>query len=189
MTSTSRDYFETMYALDSDPWNFATSSYEQRKYALTLAALPSKQFQNAFEPGCSNGVFTELLAPRCERILATDIVPCVLERASIRLREFENIIVEQRAIPEEWHEELFDLVVLGEIAYYFDALELRRIVDRVVESTSLGSHLIGVHWRGVTNYPLSGDAAHALINESAALSRVAHYAEEAFVLDVWIRVK
>lgn len=188
MTSTSRTYFHTMYALDPDPWNFATSSYERRKYALTLAALPSKQFQNVFEPGCSIGVFTELLAPRCARILATDIVPRAIERATIRLRDFGSVVVEHRAIPEEWPEELFDLVVLGEIAYYFDAVELRRIVELVVQSTVLGSHVIGVHWRGETNYPLTGDAAHSVINESDALSRVAHYVEEAFVLDVWMRV-
>src|SRR5450631_1900355 len=115
MASTSRDYFESMYESDPDPWNFATSSYEQRKYALTVAALPKEHFRSVFEPGCSIGVFTELLAPLCEQILATDIIPGVLERAAVRLRPFENVVVEHRAIPEEWPNQQFDLVVLSEI--------------------------------------------------------------------------
>jgi len=39
MTSTAREYFHTIYAASDDPWNFAASSYEQRKYALTLDSL------------------------------------------------------------------------------------------------------------------------------------------------------
>jgi len=188
VSSTNRAYFQSMYASNSDPWNFATSSYEQRKYALTVAALPRDHFRNVFEPGCSVGVLTEFLAPRCERLLATDIVPCALEGATTRLRRFDNVVIERRAIPEEWPKEQFDLVVLSEIAYYFDALTLRRIVDLVVESTDPGSHVIGVHWRGETDYPLSGDGAHAVIDENVGLSRVAHYLEKEFVLDLWVRV-
>jgi len=188
MSSTSRDYFESMYASDCEPWNFATSSYEQRKYALTLAALPKEHFRNAFEPGCSIGVLTEQLAPRCDRLLATDIIVSALARARFRLRKFENVVVESRAIPENWPKDQFDLVVLSEIAYYFDATSLRRIVELLVDSTSPGSHVIGVHWRGETNYPLTGDGAHALIDQNEGLTRVAHYVEEAFVMDVWVRV-
>lgn len=189
MSSTNRAYFQSMYESDPDPWNFATSSYEQRKYALTLDALPRGHFRNVFEPGCSIGVLTELLAPRCERLLAADIVPRALESATTRLSTFDNVIVERRAIPEEWPQEKFDLVVLSEIAYYFDAPTLRRIVDLVVESTDPGSSVIGVHWRGETDYPLSGDDAHAVIDENVRLAGVSHYVEEEFVLDLWERVK
>ena len=188
MSSTNRAYFESMYALDPDPWNFATSSYEQRKYAFTVAALPNEHFCNVFEPGCSIGVLTELLAPRCERLLATDIIPGALERATVRLRPFENVVVERRAIPEEWPNQQFDLVVFSEIAYYFDAPNLRRIVALAIDSTNPGSHVIAVHWRGETDYPLTGDDAHAVIDENVKLSRVTHYVEEKFVLDLWIRV-
>jgi hypothetical protein len=188
VTSTNRAYFQSMYESDPDPWNFATSLYERRKYALTVDALPRAHFRNVFEPGCSIGVLTELLAPRCRRLLASDIVPCALESATTRLSTFDNVVIERRAIPEEWPNQLFDLVVLSEIAYYFDAPTLRRIVDKVVESTDAGSNVIGVHWRGETNYPLSGDAAHEVIDENVRLTRVMHHVEEEFVLDLWERV-
>src|ERR1035437_6349846 len=63
MTSTDRQYFRNMYAANNDPWNFETSLYERRKYALTLDTLTKERYHNAFEPGCSIGVLSELLAP------------------------------------------------------------------------------------------------------------------------------
>ena len=189
MTSTERRYFEEMYESSRDPWNYSTSWYERRKYALTVAALPRVRYSSAFEPGCSIGVLSELLAVRCDRLLATDIIRAPLERASARLHRFPGVMVEQRAIPEWWPEQRFDLVVLSELAYYFDAETLSDIMLKVTESTDLGANLVAVHWRGETDYSLSGDQAHELIDGSPEFQRVAHHAEERFVLDVWERTK
>jgi hypothetical protein len=187
MASTSRTYFESMYSQSHDPWEFETSEYEHRKYGLTVAALPRQRYANAFEPGCSIGVLTELLTPSCDWLLATDIVDDALARAEERLSALTNVRVEHRAIPEEWPKGPFDLVVLSEIAYYFDVDELREVLNLAVESTVFGAHVIGVHWRGQTDYPLSGDEAHEIIDATLELRRVAHYDEESFVLDVWER--
>ncbi|HEV3267765.1 MAG TPA: SAM-dependent methyltransferase [Acidimicrobiales bacterium] len=187
--STDRQYFHEMYADVDDPWSFASSSYEQRKYALTIDTLPRELYLSAFEPGCSVGVLTELLAPRCDSLLATDIVPSALESATKRLKDFENVIVEYRAIPESWPDEVFDLVVLSEVAYYFDAPSLRDILEHVDDSTGPGAHVIAVHWRGETDYPLTGDEAHAIIDGRRRLRNVVHHLEDEFVLDLWERVK
>ena len=64
-------YFERLYAESADPWDFEASPYETAKYAATLAALPRPRYANALELGCSIGVLTRQLAPRCERLLAT----------------------------------------------------------------------------------------------------------------------
>jgi predicted TPR repeat methyltransferase len=188
MTSTDREYFQSMYDESTDPWNFATSSYEQRKYALTINSLPRERYRNAFEPGCSIGVLSELLASRCERLLATDIVSSALEQAKQRLRKCENVVVESRAIPGSWPDEVFDLVVLSEVAYYFDAESLRDILALILRSTLPGAHVIGVHWRGETDYPLTGDRVHELINAHDQLRRIVHHLEEEFTLDLWERV-
>ncbi len=34
------DYFAKMYAAQSDPWDFESRWYEQRKYALRVAMVP-----------------------------------------------------------------------------------------------------------------------------------------------------
>lgn len=187
MTSTARAYFDEMYETTDDPWQFASSDYEQRKYAITVASLPKGRYVSAFEPGCSIGVLTEQLAERCQQLLATDIVTGALERATERLRAHRHVRVERRAIPEGWPEGSFDLVVLSEVAYYFDEPTLAEVMDHVVRSTVVGAHVVAVHWRGETDYPLTGDRTHELIGETRSLHRIVHHEEEQFVLDVWER--
>lgn len=189
MTSTARAYFDAMYETTDDPWQFASSGYEQRKYAITVASLPKPRYTSAFEPGCSIGVLTEQLADRCETLLATDIVSGALEQATERLKARPHVRVEQRAIPEDWPEGAFDLVVLSEVAYYFDEPTLAEIVDHVVTSTVNGAHVLAVHWRGETDYPLTGDRTHELIGRTGSLHQIVHHEEERFLLDVWERVR
>ena len=189
MSSMARTYFHELYEGAADPWEFATSGYEQRKYSLTTASLPHAHYTSVFEPGCSIGVLTERLAPRCDRILATDVVPAALEEARRRLKDQPQVVAEARAIPEEWPEGTFDLIVLSEIAYYFDEPDLGRILSLVVGSTEPGAHLVGVHWRGETNYPLSGDRAHRIIDATPQLTRLVHHLEEDFILEVWKRTE
>jgi SAM-dependent methyltransferase len=182
-----RAYFDEMYRTDIDPWQFESSWYEQRKYALTMAALPDLRYRSAFEPGCSVGVLSRLLAERCDHLLATDIVPAVLERARQRCRPVPTAQFELRPIPEAWPAGPFDLVVLSEIAYYFDRAALSQIMNQVEATTTPSATIVGVHWRGVTNYPLTGDEAHEVIGLQPGLRRDVHHVESDFVLDVWTR--
>jgi hypothetical protein len=47
---------------------------------------------------------------------------------------------------------------------------------------------VGAHWRGETDYPLTGDAAHEVINSNNNLRRIVRHLEDDFVLDLWERV-
>ena len=60
--------FEDLYRVDPDPWQFATSRYEQRRYDITVACLPRARYAAAFEPGCAIGELTRRLAGRCDRV-------------------------------------------------------------------------------------------------------------------------
>ena len=124
-----------MYEDDADPWEFATSGYEQRKYSLTTASPPGAHYSSAFEPGCSIGVLTERLASRCDRMLSTDVVSAASSRPGGASSDQPRVVTEARAIPEEWPEGTFDLIVLSEIAYYFDEPDLGHILSLVVGST------------------------------------------------------
>jgi hypothetical protein len=179
MSSTARAYFENLYANSEDPWAFATSEYERRKYAVTMASLPRPRYGSAFEPGCSVGVLSELLA--------TDIVEGALTHAARRLKNLRHVRVERRAIPAQWPREIFDLVIVSEVAYYFDDDDLTRVMSEITESTSPGAHVVAVHWRGETDYPLTGDDAHELMGATRLLRPLIHHVEEHFLLDVWER--
>ena len=187
MTSMDRAYFDEIYRSHSDPWRFESSWYEQRKRAVTIAALPEPRYQSAFEPGCSIGMLSSLLAHRCDQLLATDIVADVVVRARDRCRPSPWVRVEQRSIPEEWPTGSFDLIVLSEIAYYFDRSGLKDIMGRVLASATPGATVVGAHWRGTTNYPLTGDEAHGIMASESGLEHRIHYAESDFVLDIWNR--
>ncbi len=188
MTSFHRDYFDALYDTDPDPWGFETRWYEARKYSVTAASLPEPRYSSAFEPGCSVGVLTSLLAQRCDRLLATDIVPSALTRARKRLAGFRHVTFDCAAIPEAWPSGPFDLVVLSEIAYYFDEEALGDVVARLLDSTAGGATVVAVHWRGGTNYPLTGDGAHRIIDSTSGLLPVVHHLDAEFVLDVWRRL-
>ncbi|MDQ2724215.1 MAG: nodulation S family protein [Actinomycetota bacterium] len=182
---TPRSYFEDLYGRDDDPWDFATSAYEARKYAITLASLPDDRYRRAFEPGCSVGVLTEGLAGRCDSLFAADHMDEAVTATRLRTARCPGVTVERRTIPEEWPEGPFDLVVLSEVAYYFDDDGLRRLLAVATASTGPGAVIVAVHWRGATDYPLTGDQAHALMAATPGLVEVVHHLEDAFVLDVW----
>lgn len=188
VSSFSRDYFDAMYATDPDPWGFETRWYEARKYSLTMASLPESRYSSAFEPGCSVGVLTSQLAERCDRLLATDIVPDALTRARKRVGALGHVTLDCAAIPESWPNGPFDLVVLSEIAYYFDTKSLKGVIAKLLGSTSAGATVIAVHWRGETNYPLTGERVHRIINSSEALVPAVHLLDREFILDVWRKV-
>ncbi|HEX3795902.1 MAG TPA: SAM-dependent methyltransferase [Acidimicrobiales bacterium] len=187
MTSTKKSYFDEIYRDDADPWQFETSPYEKRKYAITMASLPRLRYASAFEPGCSVGVLSEQLASRCDHVLATDFIAPALQRAQDRLKDLPHVTVQEGSIPDDWPAGPFDLVVLSEIGYYFDEVDLVRIVTLVLGSTLPGAHLVGVHWRGDTNYALSGDRVHEVITSCSGLSRCVQHEEDEFVLGVWER--
>lgn len=181
----SGEYFDELYAAHDDPWGLSSRWYEQRKYDLTMACLPRSRYRNAFEPGCSIGVLTTRLAERCDNLLAMDISRASLERASARGLP-SSVRLRQGALPHDWPIEVFDLIVLSEVGYYFSQLDLGVVVGHLQHSLSADGHLIAVHWRRkVADYPLSGDKVHETLRTTAGLRGIAQYLDEYVILDVF----
>jgi SAM-dependent methyltransferase len=160
-TSTPPEYFDRMYAENDDPWRFETSEYERRKYAATLAALPRPNYANALEIGCSIGVLTTQLAPRCAALLAIDVVDLALERARARCRAWPHVKFRRMHLPAEYPAGSFDLVVLSEVGYYWSERDLALARERIIAGLAPGGHLLMVHWTQPSpDYPLTGDRVH-----------------------------
>lgn len=182
-------YFERLYAEAEDPWSFATSPYEQAKYAATLAALPREHYASGLEIGCSIGVLTHMLAPRCGALLAVDVAEAPLARARARNALWPNITFARLVVPDERPEGAFDLVVLSEVVYYWNRADILRVAD-VIEACLLpGGSVILVHWIKPTDYPLSGDEAVEAFLEATGgfLSPIRQAREESYRLDLLIR--
>jgi len=181
-------YFEQMYVESADPWGFGNRWYEQRKYALTVAALPRRRYRSAFEPGCSVGVLTALLAARCDAILATDVAEAALQTARTTLTDADpRCTVELRhwALGSAWPPRTFDLIVLSEIGYYLDAGGWRAALESAAHALEPGGTLVCAHWRHpVADYPQTGDAVHAAVRCAAGLTVAASYVDADFLLDV-----
>lgn len=174
------DFFDRMYAADADPWGFATRWYEQRKYALTLAALPHRRYARALEIGCSIGVLTTALADRCDELTALD--PSADALAAARARVPSWVRLQQGAVPSDWPTGAYDLVVLSEVGYYLDPADLDRLLDLVERDLAPGGVVVACHWRHpVADYPQTGDAVHEVLGRWPRSSRVE---EHDFLLDV-----
>jgi SAM-dependent methyltransferase len=181
-----RDYFEDLYAESSDPWGFETSDYERRKYERTLESFKGRRFRRAFEAGSSIGVFTAMLAPRCDELLAVDTSKKAVEIARERLAEQSHVRLERRTLPEEMPDGPFDLIVASEVLYYWPrevVLEALRCFEGILAP---GGVLVAVHWRKETKtYPLQGDEVHELLVGHTRLNNVKTIHEPEYRLDVF----
>jgi cyclopropane fatty-acyl-phospholipid synthase-like methyltransferase len=170
-SSVPREYFEGLYRASADPWSFETSSYEKAKYEATLEAL-GDSCGNLLEIGCSIGVLTQLLAPRCRHVLALDVVGKALSLARKRCRHETNVEFRNLAVPQELPPGLFDEILLSEVAYYWNEKDLDRFIEWLPSALSAKGRCILVHWAGETDYPLTADEVHNRM--IAGVNRVLH---------------
>ena len=177
-------YFDTIYTQAEDPWNFGTSDYEAQKYAATIALLDENRYARGLEVGCSIGVFTRMLAGRCDDLLAVDISALALDRARRRCADRTNVRFELRNVPHEFPAGHFDLIVLSEVGYYWSDADLLVARERIARA-GRGGTLVLVHYLPkVDDYVRDGDAVHdAFLSDARFEARHARR-EERYRIDV-----
>jgi len=183
-------YFDGMYSAAADPWGFEERWYERRKYAIALAMLPRERYRAAFEPGCSVGVFSRMLAPRCDTLLSCDLAAAAVKAAAARTPDLRQVRVEQRDIPRQWPSGRFDLIVLSEVLYYFGDHDLEQVLKQAASSLEPDGTLLAVHWRHpVAEYPRTGDDVHQVLAAQPGLARLVRHDEPDFLAEVYIRTE
>ena len=75
-----QSFFEDLWKR-GDPWEFETSEFEHRRCARLLEILSGCRYASVLEIGCGAGVFTRLLAPIADRVVALDVSTTAIERA------------------------------------------------------------------------------------------------------------
>jgi SAM-dependent methyltransferase len=186
-------YFDDVYAASDDPWCFASSAYEAEKYHSTIEVLGARRFRRAFEIGCSIGVFTAQLAPRCGSLLAVDVSEAALAQARARCAALPQVHFERMAVPDVFPGGTFDLVATCEVAYYWSRDDLNRSASLITAALVPGGWWLLVHWTPeVADYPLLGDEVHDIIlartaEAGSALRHVTGFRHERYRLDLFER--
>ena len=188
--STPGDYFEAMYAGDEDPWDFAGSWYELRRYGLLVASLPERRYRVGFEPACSVGVLTEMLAARCDELQAVDVVDAAADRARRRISDagLDHVHVRTADALDPWPRPTCDLLVLSEFLYYTPVEGLDDLISSLLTLVEPGGDVAACHWLGHSDdHACHGEDVHAALARRRDLTRLAHHREEGFVLEVFRR--
>lgn len=181
----SPEAFEDRYQGDPDPWEFATSSYERARYRSIMGVLPRPRYRSAYEPGCSIGELSALLAGRCERVAAVDVSATAVARARIRCADLPGVGVAVGSVLDDPGGD-HDLVVMSEIGYYFTEPRLDRVIDLLVGALEPGADLVACHWTGSSpDHILSGAQVHAHLSARTDLVQVSSEDHGAFLLAAW----
>jgi SAM-dependent methyltransferase len=169
--------------------HYTTSAYEQRKRALTVDCLPHAHYEHAFEPGCGYGHLSELLAPRCTRLLATDIDTNTLAQARTRLAGHSNVYVKCLRVPDEWPLGEFDLIVVAEFLYYLSRDSIAAVARAAARSVRNDGTLVACHWRHpIPESDFSGDAVHEILQSELGMECQRQHVEDDFVLTQWRQI-
>lgn len=182
------EYFKKVYDANEDPWNFETSEYEQEKYASTIEALPEIYYENALEIGCSIGVLTKLLAEKCGHLLATDVSQKALDKAIERCRNKKNITFKKNTFPQELPQDLFNLIVISEVAYYLTAEDWGIAMAKLFKMLPPKANILLCHWLPeVHDYPQTGDQVHQSFEKfmNGKMKNVFCSRAESYRIDVW----
>ncbi|WP_201555504.1 class I SAM-dependent DNA methyltransferase [Psychrobacter sp. 72-O-c] len=187
----SESYFDALYSDNTDPWQYQTRWYEKRKRDMCLAVLPQAQYGNAIELGCGNGVFSELLARRCEALVSTDGNNKAVQLAKQRLAGLPHVRVIQGAIPNALltlkealltayplsdnlftnkslaNKPPFDLIVISEILYYLSPNDIDTVIAWIGQNLAIGGTLLCCHWRyAIDGFAMTGETVHQRLHQA-----------------------
>ena len=180
-------FFEVKYRRKSDPWNFLKSPYECARYDAILNALRGRHYHRVLEPGCSIGALTVRLANICDTIEAFDFSATAVKKARKHCEALSNVRIRCCSLSKEEDFGRFDLVVLSEIGYYFNAPDWHELSERIATMNS-GSTLLAAHWLGnSTDHQISGDEVHDILASNARMHLEHAERHEFFRIDRWIR--
>ena len=130
----------------SDPWRMGSNPYDKKRHETMLKLLKRlAPFRSALEVGCAAGLFTEVLAPFCQRLTVLDVIPKAIERCRERIADRSNtqficddVAEAGGAVPGH-----YDLIVAAECLYYFDSPNsLQRAIENLCRWLAPGGYLL-----------------------------------------------
>ncbi len=151
--------FDARYRAEADPFGVHTRWYERRKTACLGAALAAEHYSTVWDAACGVGQVAASLAPRCDRVVATDLSPRAVELTAEHTGPWRHVRALVNALPQVPEPARgADLVVLAEVLYYLSA-EDRAAVAQAVTALPLAVEVAAVSWRHQAEDTLVSGAA------------------------------
>ena len=183
-----QEYFDALYALNQgDPWHYEQRWYEQRKRQICLAILPRLHFDSAIELGCSNGIFSQELAQRTNRLLCLDANDTALQLARQRLYAQTHVQVLQGVVPNDLPQQKFQLIVISEILYYLNPTALQQMLAWLHTALEPDGCILTCHWRApISGFSLNGDDVHQYLKAHLNYAHSLSLQDSDFLVDLWL---
>ena len=211
----SDSYFDELYNDNTDPWQYQTRWYEERKRNTCLALLPQPHYERAIELGCGNGVLSELLAHRCQDLISIDGNHQAVKLAKERLAALPHARVIQGIIPDKLfslkelleqrkplsentsiNQPPFDLIVISEILYYLSSSDIDVVINWALHNLALNGTLLCCHWRyAIDGFAMTGESVHQRLHQvftnnnknQHSFNHQSQMIDSDFLLDIWQR--
>jgi SAM-dependent methyltransferase len=182
--------FDALYEANPDPFHVRSSFYEQRKLGLVLDCLTRPMYAAAWDPACGVGEMAARLAPRAERVLASDASPQAVHLTRRRCSSCSNVEVKQLALPARPPSQAdpFDLIVMSEFAYYLTEQVRSATLEVLHAAAASQAELVAVHWR---HHPHDGYVSGEQVQEEVVAGleprgwrHVVQHDDREFIIDV-----
>lgn len=182
------DYFDALYHENDDPWDYQNRWYEARKRNICLSLLLKQQHQNVLEIGCSNGVFSQQLAMRSQKLTCIDANSKAIALARARLAALKHVQVIQQRIPTQFPQGQYDLIVIGEILYYLNSAEIEQCLRKIEAVLTDQGSLLCCHWKyPIDGFHLDGSQVHDFLKANIHFKHYLSFQDTDFVADLWTK--
>jgi LmbE family N-acetylglucosaminyl deacetylase/SAM-dependent methyltransferase len=175
--------FDAMYEGDDDPWQLDSSHYERRRLQLILACLGRDRYGRVLEIGCATGQLSSRLRNRADEVVGLDASAAALRVARERCATVRWV---HGAAPQDIPDEEFDLIVVSELGYFLDGVDLLTTLRGLRTRLRAGGELVIANWCGPTeDIPLDGETVQQQAVATLDLPVRARYRDADLVIDVW----
>ena len=140
-------FFEELWQ-QGDHWELDSSAFEQARFARLHALLAGRHYPRVLELGCGTGAFTHHLARLADHVVALDISPTAIARASTVVIGPATVDFRQANIMEynPHSEGPWDLIVLSDVVCYlgwlYSFFDVGWFVAQLFAATRGGGHCL-----------------------------------------------
>jgi SAM-dependent methyltransferase len=140
-------FFEELWQR-GDHWELDSSAFEQARFARLHALLAERHYPRVLELGCGTGAFTHHLARLADHVVALDISPTAIARASTVVLGPATVDFRQANIMEynPHPEGPWDLIVLSDVVCYlgwlYSFFDVGWFVAQLFAATRGGGHCL-----------------------------------------------